>query len=180
VVDGAELRRFTREALEAEGFVGFVQFANLPVSGVPTEPGVYIVCRSTAGEATFLETSPPGRFKGKAPSVTIGLLQAAWVPRAEVLYIGKAGGGATGRRGLRKRLDEYRRHGAGEPIGHWGGRYIWQLADSADLIVAWMPTPGEDQIRKTSRVSSSPALSTPTVSVRSRTESQVVEREDDA
>jgi hypothetical protein len=25
-------------------------------------------------------------------------------------------------------------------IGHWGGRYIWQLSNSDNLIICWKPT----------------------------------------
>ncbi|MEU8520165.1 hypothetical protein [Streptomyces sp. NBC_01216] len=57
-----------------------------------------------------------------------------------VVYIGKA----TGQDGLHQRLADYRRHGAGLPAGHWGGRYIWQLVGSDVLLAAWRPTAEDD------------------------------------
>jgi hypothetical protein len=135
---------WTQTSLTASGYAGFVPFAELPTSDVPREPGVYIVIRPSVADPVFLRENPSGRFKDKDPSVPVETLEAAWVPGTPVLYIGKASGGTSGKRGLRTRLDEYRRHGAGLPVGHWGGRYIWQLEDSASLLVAWKPTPDVD------------------------------------
>ncbi|MFJ6294711.1 hypothetical protein ACIQJX_15290 [Streptomyces griseoviridis] len=72
--------------------------------------------------------------------MTVDKLGDAWVDGASVVYIGKA----AGQYGLNQRLADYRRHGAGLLAGHWGGRYIWQLADSDALLVAWWPMTEDD------------------------------------
>lgn len=130
----------TTEPIDLSGFTGWVPFAALPTAGVPTGPGVYVIMRPTDDPPAFLDVSPAGHFKGKDPTVPVAELQQLWVPGTRVVYIGKANHGGNRRRGLYKRLDEFRRFGAGEPIGHSGGRRIWQLADHTDLLVGWRET----------------------------------------
>lgn len=130
---------FIRASLVSMGFHGFTSIGRLKSDGyneIPPTPGIYVVLRQSLGTGAFLLVSIGGHFKGKDPSVSIAELQENWVADAHVLYIGKAGGSASAAT-LASRIRQYIEFGKGKPIGHWGGRYIWQLADSDSLLVAW-------------------------------------------
>jgi len=131
---------WARAGLESAGFEGFVRFSELPVSDVPTDPGVYVVMRTCAEGRAFLARSVAGHFKGIDPTVSIELLEEKWVVGADVVYIGKAAWGKK-HNGIRRRLSEFRRYGAGRNVGHRGGEYIWQLADHTELVVCWKVMP---------------------------------------
>lgn len=124
-----------RADLEARGFKGFVRVRDLPrgCPTVPAQPGIYVALRPGSGEAELLEASVGGHFKGQDPAVAREDLLANWVDGAAVLYIGRGGD-------LRKRLDLLARFSRGEPVGHWGGRLLWQLGDHDKLLVAWLET----------------------------------------
>ena len=89
---------WTRLGLENAGFTGFVRFADLAAATLPAAPGVYLVLRADDRSPDFLETSPAGRFKERNPTVSHAHLAEAWLDAASVLYIGKAGAGAKGKR----------------------------------------------------------------------------------
>ena len=124
---------FLRESLVAEGFEGFVTFEALRsgrIDEVPEVGGVYIVLREADAPPTFIASSPGGRFKRRDPAVPVAKLDAKWVDACHVIYIGKGDN-------LRRRVKQYMDFGSGKPVGHWGGRYIWQIADAATLLIAW-------------------------------------------
>lgn len=130
---------FTERWLRKKGFEGFVRFADLDMSSVPTEAGVYVLLRVSNRNPEFLPTSPAGWFKGRNPTAALGVLEDRWVEGTPCVYIGKADKTGKGRH-LRKRLSEFREFGGGCAIGHWGGRYVWQVADAFDYLVAWRTT----------------------------------------
>lgn len=124
---------FTREGLSTEGFAGSIRWKDLSWDEVPAMAGVYVVVKESPDSPEVLCRNPAGWFKGRDPTVGRATLKAAWVEGCSVIYVGKASR-------LRTRLRQYRDHGQGKPVGHWGGRYIWQLGGSGDLRVAWKAT----------------------------------------
>jgi hypothetical protein len=91
-------------------------------------------------------------WKTTAPNPS-GDVFMAEVERGAVRYVGKATADSQRRRHLRKRLAELIDFGAGRPIGHRGGRYLWQIEDSDGFLVAWRqdgnPAAAENEVLRT-------------------------------
>jgi hypothetical protein len=127
-----------RAALELDGFVGWVPWSACPaaLSGIDrVAGGVYVVYRVAADEPQFLDRSPGGTWRGD-PTVDRAALDANWVAGAHVMNIGKADHGQ-----LRTRVKAYVGFGRGGKDRHYGGRLIWQLAESEELLIAWKILP---------------------------------------
>src|SRR2546427_3935686 len=118
----ALMRRFNLEAKGFEGFLTTRELSGTRIKDVPVLPGVYVVVCSEAEQPSFLASSIGGHFKGKDPTVPVSALESRWVPGTDVLYVGKADQ-------LRRRIDQLCRYAGGDHrVGHWGGRYLWQVA----------------------------------------------------
>jgi hypothetical protein len=120
------------DEIKNAGFVGFKKMSELFLdsSTLPNCNGVYLVLNHDNRKAEFLTTGSGGHFKGKDPNVSLIVLKSNWVENTKVVYIGKA-------TSLRSRLRQYFSFGQGRNIGHYGGRLIWQIKYSNDLVVCW-------------------------------------------
>jgi hypothetical protein len=133
------------ESLKMRGFSGFIKISELKIdsSFIPKLKGVYLILRPENSRVEIIEIGTGGFFKGKNPNVLIKELQRSWIEESKIIYIGKAGG-TNSNATLQSRLIQYLNFGKGKNIGHWGGRYIWQIKDIDDYLICWKVLPEED------------------------------------
>ena len=129
---------WTERGLRDAGFTGFHRVHTWRdwIAICPSSAGVYVVLCADCQRPSFLASSSGGHFKGRDPTVAIERLEREWIDGIDVLYIGKADL-------LRRRIEQLLIFSEGEPIGHWGGRFLWQLEGHKDFEIAWITTPDE-------------------------------------
>ncbi|REC40906.1 MULTISPECIES: GIY-YIG nuclease family protein [Chryseobacterium] len=120
------------DEIKKAGFTGFKKMSELFLdsSMLPDNDGVYLVLNIDNKPGEFLTVGSGGHFKGKDPNISLTDLKSNWVDNTKVVYIGKA-------TSLRSRLRQYFSFGQGKNIGHYGGRLIWQIKYTKDLVVCW-------------------------------------------
>lgn len=124
----------TISGLHDQGFHGFVSVEYLRHNNnwqIPCIPGVYMVLQDRSfADTEFLTTGTGGHFKCKNPNVSLSRLKQEWVEDTLILYIGESSN-------LQRRIKQLILFGQGKPVGHWGGRLVWQLAQARDLLICW-------------------------------------------
>lgn len=133
----------SRATLKADGFAGFRSIGDLEIMRIPQGTGLFVVLRPEEFQPRYLKKSTAGVFKKKDPTLPVAAMAAEWVAEADILYVGKAGPGSKGNRGLRRQIQEFLDFGKGKPPGHWDGRLVWQLAGPESLLIAWKELPAE-------------------------------------
>jgi hypothetical protein len=133
------------QALEEQGFEGFYTVDELRNAAreIPAERGVYLVLYLKKTRPEFLSVSSGGWFKGEDPTVNVTVLEEKWILNTPVIYIGQAGGG-TSKATLHSRISQLLDFGNGKAVGHKGGRYLWQIKDSHELVLCWKTTVEDD------------------------------------
>ncbi len=132
-----------RIGLHESGFEGFVEMHRLRQGSralIPAGPGNYVVLVRETTKPEILASNSGGRFKDRDPTVSAGTLLTKWVGDASIVYVGTA-------KHLRRRISQLIRFGCGRRVGHWGGRYLWQLANAWDLTICWRSCPNPEQAR---------------------------------
>lgn len=129
---------------DLKNFDGYATVRELKEScqRITTSPGIYVVFREITGEIpNFLVVGCGGKHKGVDINYPISALTDKWIEGEHIIYIGKTDSS------LRGRIRTYMNHGKGKDASHRGGRAIWQLPDSDNLIVAWKSLPANISAR---------------------------------
>lgn len=113
--------------------IRLVELRETRCASVPAHAGIYLIEREPESAPQFRIPSTGGWFKGQDPNCALDFIEAKWVGSAHILYIGKA----AGQKGLKSRLRQLIDFGNGKPVSHRGGRLLWHLQDSEELLVRW-------------------------------------------
>ncbi len=113
--------------------IRLVELRETRCASVPAHAGIYLIKRESESAPQFRIPGTGGWFKGQDPNSASDIIEAKWVSGTQILYIGKA----AGNKGLKGRLRQLIDLGNGKPVSHRGGRLLWYLQESEDLLVRW-------------------------------------------
>ena len=113
------------------GPISFQELYESECKALLPRPGVYVVQVPDNFVPIFLEKGTGGFFKGEDPNVSVETLQSRWVRDARELYIGMT------TTNLQERVLSLLKFGQGKRVPHKGGRLLWQLKNSGELLLSW-------------------------------------------
>ena len=97
-----------RQSLKQDGFTGIQgDRKTLEINRIPQRPGIFAVLRPEGYRAAVPGQEHGRDLQEKEPNTAGGRDRAEWVDAADVLYVGKAGPGSKGNRGLRRQIQEF-------------------------------------------------------------------------